>query len=56
MHPQIPPPRIKFYKKLSKHLEKNNNNNLILAGDFNMVGGIYLDRKGGVPSNSHLLV
>ena len=53
--PTKPPLRIKFYKKLCKHLEKNNNNNLILAGDFNMVEDIYLDRQGGTPSDSHLL-
>ena len=58
MHPQTPNPplsRIKFYKKISEHLEKNNKNNLILAGDFNMVEYIYLHRKGETPSNSHLL-
>ena len=58
MHPQTPNSplsRIKFYKKISEHLEKNNKNNLILAGDFNMVEDIYLHRKGETPSNFHLL-
>ena len=54
MHPQSPLKETNFTKKLSKHLEKNNND-LILAGNFNMVEDIYLDKKGGTPSNSHLL-
>ena len=45
----------KFYKNLSQYLNKTNSQNLNLAGDFNMVEDIYLDRQGGIPSNSHLL-
>ena len=34
--PPLPLSQIKFYENLSKHLDKNNNQNLILAGDFNI--------------------
>ena len=53
--PTNPSLRKKFYKNLSQHLNKTNNQNLMLAGDLNMVEDIYLDRQGGTPSNSHLL-
>ena len=53
--PTNPSLRKKFYKNLSQHLNKTNNQNLILTGDLNMVEDIYLDRQGGTPSNSHLL-
>lgn len=47
--------RNNFYKNLLNHINKNNKQNLILAGDFNMVEGLYLDRQGGTPSNLHLI-
>ena len=53
--PTNPSLRKNFYKNLSQHLNKTNNQNLMLAGDLNMVEDIYLDRQGGTPSNSHLL-
>ena len=53
--PTNPSLRTKFYKNLSQHLNKTNNQNLMIAGDLNMVEDIYLDRQGGTPSNSHLL-
>ena len=41
-----------FYQKLPKFLEKGNNT--ILAGDFNMIEDIFLDKLGGNTSNTHL--
>lgn len=46
--------RRKFYKNLLQHLNKLNNQNLIVARDFNMVEDNYLHRQGRTPSNSHL--
>ena len=40
-HPPLPLSQITFYENLSKHLDKNNNQNLILAGDFNIWWKIY---------------
>lgn len=51
--PTNPSLRKKIYKNLQNYT--NNTNNLILAGNFNMVEDLLLDRPGGNPSNSHLL-
>ena len=45
--------RLKFYKDLFKIIEKRNNT--ILAGDFNMLEDILLDKLGGNTSNTHLI-
>lgn len=47
--------RDNFYKNFLNHSNKNNNQNFILAGDFNMMEDLYLDRQGGTPSNFHLI-
>ena len=47
-----PPDKISFYKKLNT-FEKNQKT--ILAGDFNMVENLFLDRQRGNSSNTHLL-
>ena len=51
--PANPSLRKKIFKNLQNYT--NNTNNLILAGNFNMVEDLLLDRPGGNPSNSHLL-
>ena len=53
--PTNPTLRKKFYKNLLTHFNKNNGQNLILGGDFNMVEDLYLDRQGGTPSNIDLI-
>ena len=53
--PTNPSSRATFYKNILQHIDKNNNQNLILTGDFNIVEDLFLDRQGGTPSNSHLL-
>ena len=53
--PTNPTLRKKFYINLLTHLNKNNGQNLILGGDFNMVEDLHLDRQGGTPSNIHLI-
>lgn len=47
--PTKPSSKNKFYKKL---LEKEKT---ILAGDFNMVENLFLDRLGGNPSKTHMI-
>ena len=42
-----------FYQELPKYLEKQNNT--ILAGDFNMIEDIFLDKLGGNTSSTHLI-
>ena len=42
-----------FYQELPKYLEKQNNT--ILAGDFNMIEDISLDKLGGNTSSTHLI-
>ena len=42
-----------FYNKLPKFIE--NENNTILAGDFNMIEYLLLDKLGGNTSSIHLL-
>ena len=49
----IPKERLKFYKDLFKIIEKRNNT--ILAGDFNMLEDILLDKLGSNTSNTHLI-
>ena len=51
--PTNPSQRNKFFRNLQNHIK--NANNLIIAGDFNMVEDLLLDRRGGNPSNSHLI-
>ena len=51
--PTNPKERLNFYKELSKIIEKRNNT--ILAGDFNMLEDIFLDKLGGNTSNTHLI-
>ena len=51
--PTNPSQRNKFFKNLQNYI--TNINNTIKADDFNMVEDVMLDRRGGTPSNSHLL-
>ena len=51
--PTISSEKEKFYEKLLKYVE--NHKKKILAGDFNMVENLFLDRKGGNPTNIHQL-
>ena len=51
--PTNPSQRNKFFRNLQNYIA--NTNNTIIAGDFNMVEDVMLDRRGGTPSNSHLL-
>ena len=51
--PTNPKERLNFYKELPKIIEKRNNT--ILAGDFNMLEDIFLDKLGGNTSNTHLI-
>lgn len=53
--PMNPSLRNKFYKNHLKQTNNSSNQNLILVGDFNMVEDLFLDRQGGVPSNSHII-
>ena len=45
--------RLTFFKELHKIIEKRNNT--LLAGDFNMLEDIFLDKLGGNTSNTHLI-
>lgn len=47
--------RNKFYKNHLKQTNNSSNQNLILAGDLNMVEDLFLDRQGGAPCNSHII-
>ena len=51
--PTKPTNKLKFYWKLPKFLQKGNNT--ILAGDFNMIEDIFLDKSVGNTSNTHLI-
>ena len=51
--PTKPTKKQTFYQKLSDFLEKGNN--IILAGDFNMIENKFLDKLGGNTSNTHLI-
>ena len=51
--PTNPKDRLTFLKELQKIIEKKNNT--ILAGDFNMLEDILLDKIGGNTSNTHLI-
>ena len=51
--PTIPKDRITYFQELQKIIE--NRNNTILAGDFNMLEDIFLDKLGGNNSSTHLL-
>ena len=51
--PTNPKERLNFYKELPKIIEKRNNT--ILAGDFNILEDIFLDKLGGNTSNTHLI-
>ena len=51
--PTNPSQRNKFFRNLQKYIK--NTNNLIIAVDFNTVEDLLLDRRGGNPSNSHLV-
>ena len=51
--PTNPKERLNFYKELSKIIEKRNNT--ILAGNFNMLEDIFLDKLGGNTINTHLI-
>ena len=51
--PTNPKERFNFYKELSKIIEKRNTT--ILAGDFNMLEDIFLEKLGGNTSNTHLI-
>ena len=51
--PTNPSQRNKFFRNLQNHIK--NANNLIIAGDLSMVEDLLLDRRGGNPSNSHLI-
>ena len=51
--PTISSEKEKFYEKLLKYVE--NHKKKILAGDFNMVENLFLDRKGGNPTNINQL-
>ena len=42
-----------FYKEIPKFIEKGNNT--ILAGDFNMIEDLFLDKLGDNTSNTHLI-
>ena len=42
-----------FYKELPEFIEKGKNT--ILAGDFNMIEDIFLDKLGGTTSTTHLI-
>lgn len=53
--PTNPSLRNKFYKNYLKQTNNSSNQNLILAGDFNMVEDLFLDRQGGAPCNSHII-
>ena len=53
--PKNPSSRKNSYKNIINHIDKNNNQNLILTGDFNVAEDIYLDRQGETPSNLHLI-
>ena len=50
--PTNPKDRLTFFKELHKIIEKRNNT--LLAGDFNMLEDIFLDKLGGIKSNTHL--
>ena len=45
--------RLTFFKELHKIIGKRNNT--LLAGDFNMLEDIFLDKLGGNTSNTHLI-
>ena len=51
--PTNPKDRLTFFKEIQKSIEKRNNT--ILAGDFNMLEDILLDKIGGNRSNTHLI-
>lgn len=51
--PTKPTNKNQFYKNLPLFLEKENNT--ILAGNFNMIENIFLDKLGGNTSNVHLI-
>ena len=51
--PTNPKDRLTFFKEIQKSIEKRNNT--ILAGDFNMLEDILLDKIGGNTSNTHLI-
>ena len=51
--PTNPSQRNMFFKNLQNYI--TNINNTIIGDDFNMVEDVMLDRRGGTPSNSHLL-
>ena len=51
--PTKPLSRNYFYNKLQNSLE--NDKQVILAGEFNTTGNIFLDRLGGNPTNIHTI-
>ena len=51
--PTNPKDRLTFFKEIQNSIEKRNNT--ILAGDFNMLEDILLDKIGGNTSNTHLI-
>ena len=53
--PTNPSLRNKFYKNHLKQTNNSSNQNLIWAGDLNMVEDLFLDRQGGAPCNSHII-